>query len=134
MASVSTMAAGDLELWTWSAGKGPPLVYLHGFEQHPGPAHFLMALARCHEVLAPQHPGYGTSSGLDTVVDVFDVVLSYRSLLQAWGRGPVDLIGHSLGGMFAAELAVFCPELVRRLVLVDSFGLWDDAHPGLDPF
>jgi len=134
VSSVGTMTAGSLALWTWSAGEGQPLVYLHGYEQHPGAAHFLEELSRTRAVLAPEHPGYGTSSGLDTVVDVFDIVLSYRALLQDWGRGPVDLVGHSLGGMFAAELAVFCPDLVRKLVLVDSYGLWIDDLPCIDPF
>jgi len=134
VASVSMMMAGPLELWTWRAGGGPPLLYLHGYEQHPGSAPFLEKLSQRREVLAPQHPGYGESSGLESIVDIFDVVLAYRALVTSWDRGPVDIIGHSLGGMFAAELAVFCPEVVRRLVLVDAFGLWIDDQPCADPF
>jgi pimeloyl-ACP methyl ester carboxylesterase len=133
--SISTLPAGPaLHLWTWQGGQGPPLVYLHGYDQHPGSAPFLEHLAQRRAVLAPEHPGYGTSTSIESVEDILDVVLAHRSLIEDWGRGPVDLVGHSLGGMFAAELAVFCPGLVRRLVLVDAFGLWDDAHPGLDPF
>jgi len=54
--------------------------------------------------------------------------------VESWGVGPVDLIGHSLGGMFAAEFAAICPHLTRRLVLVDSYGLWLDEVGMPDPF
>src|SRR5262249_61368607 len=48
--------------------------------------------------------------------------------------GPVDAVGPSLGGMFAAEFAALCPQLVRRLVLVSPFGLWLEEAEILDLF
>ena len=44
------------------------------------------------------------------------------------------VVGHSTGGMLAAELAIVAPELVDKLILVDAFGLWIDDLPTLDPF
>jgi len=125
---------GQGEQRVWEGGKGAPLLYLHGFEQHPGGAGFLRLLAENHAVRAPEFPGYGESGGFERLRDVTDVVLTYRRLIEDWGAGPVDLIGHCLGGMFAAEIAAFCPHLVRRLVLVNAYGLWLDAHPMPDPF
>ena len=61
-------------------------------------------------------------------------MLFYRELVKSFGAGPVDLVGHSTGGMIAAELAIIAPDQVRRLVLVDAFGLWLDDEPSQDPF
>jgi pimeloyl-ACP methyl ester carboxylesterase len=125
---------GRFDLYSWSQGEGPPVLYLHGFERHPGDAPFLRRLAESHAVLAPEQPGFGTSTGFEHIRDVVDLVLVYRTVVQNWAVGPVDVIGHSLGAMFAAELAALCPDLVRRLVLVDPFGVWLDDAPALDPF
>ncbi|MBN8872749.1 MAG: alpha/beta hydrolase [Rhodospirillales bacterium] len=134
--AILTLGAARVRVWQFGAPHPgqPPLLYLHGFEAHPGPAPFLIRLARQQEVWAPEHPGYGESSGFESIHDVTDLVLHYRRLIEHWGVGRVDLMGHSLGGMFAAEIAALCPHLVRRLVLVDAYGLWLDAHPAPDPF
>ena len=118
----------------WRAGSGSPVIYLHGFEQHPGDASFLRKLAETRRVLAPEHPGHGSSHGLENIEDITDLVLWYRDRITSWADGPVDLIGHDLGGMFAAEIAALCPHLVRRLVLVAPLGIWLDAYPLPDPF
>jgi pimeloyl-ACP methyl ester carboxylesterase len=128
------MRVGGFDVRVWSGGVGPPLVYLHGFEHHPGDAPYLQRLSRERHVLAPEHPGFGASAGFDRLTDLQDLILYYRALVGSWGYGPVDVIGHCLGGMFAAELAVLAPQLVRRLVLVDPYGLWLDAAPLPDPF
>jgi pimeloyl-ACP methyl ester carboxylesterase len=130
----SRMRLGDFDVRVWSGGAGPPLVYLHGFEHHPGAAPYLRRLSQSRHVLAPEHPGFGASTGFERLTDLQDLILYYRALIESWGRGPVDVIGHCLGGMFAAELAVLAPQLVRGLVLVDPYGLWLDADPLPDPF
>jgi pimeloyl-ACP methyl ester carboxylesterase len=134
MAAVSTRSVGAFEVRVWETGQGRPLVFLHGYERHPGFASFLERLGANHLVLAPEQPGYGTSTGFEQVEDLLDLVLFYRELVKSFGPGPVDLVGHSTGGMIAAELAVVAPEQVRRLVLVDAFGLWLDDEPSQDPF
>jgi len=126
------IGAGEIRIWR--GGTGRPLLYLHGFEQHPGAAPFLERLAGRHEVLAPEAPGFGTSTGLEQMHDLLDMTLHNRAVVEHCANGPVDVIGHSLGGMFAAELAAVAPHLVRKLVLVDAFGLWLDDVPLPDPF
>lgn len=125
---------GQYDVRVWSGGSGAPVLYLHGWEQHPGDAPFLNRLAQTRAVKAPEHPGYGVSTGIENVVDVVDVALFYRRLIEAWGVGPVDIIGHDLGGMLAAEIAAVAPHLVKKLVLVSPYGLWLDEAPMIDPF
>jgi pimeloyl-ACP methyl ester carboxylesterase len=134
MESISRHTVGAFDVEVWEEGSGPPLVFLHGYERHPGGAPFLKRLAERRHVWAPEQPGYGSSTGFDQIQDLMDLVLFYRQLVKSFTGGPVDLIGHSTGGMIAAELAVIAPDLVRRLVLVDPFGLWIDAEPAQDPF
>lgn len=130
----TTRKIGGRDIRIWSGGSGAPLLYLHGFEQHPGDAPFLQKLGESFDVYAPEHPGYGHSNGLDTIRDLLDLTLHLRRVVEQWGRGPVHVVGHSLGGMFAAELAVIAPHLVRKLVLVNAYGMWRDDAPAPDPF
>ncbi|SRR5579871_1831139 len=125
---------GGLQIRQWRGGAGAPLLFLHGFEHHPGDAPFLNRLAQLFEVRAPEHPGFGESAGFDDNYDIIDVALHYRRLIESWRKGPVDVVGHCLGGMFAAELAAISPHLVRKLILVDAYGLWLDEQPLPDPF
>lgn len=131
---VETFVAGDVQMRVLTLGSGSPLLYLHGYERHPGEAHFLTRLAESHRVIAPELPGYGESTGIDEIHDALDMVLVLRQLVEKTAGGPVDVVGHSLGGMLAAEFAAICPNLVRKLVLVDSYGLWIDDNPLPDNF
>jgi pimeloyl-ACP methyl ester carboxylesterase len=131
---VTRRRVGQFDVNVWEKGEGDVLLFLHGYERHPGGAAFLERLAQGRRVVAPEQPGYGTSGGFEHVHDLLDLVLFYRSFIESLGTGPVDVIGHSTGGMIGAEIAAIAPQDVRRLVLVDSFGLWIDDQPTLDPF
>jgi pimeloyl-ACP methyl ester carboxylesterase len=132
--TVERQTVGEFEINVWSEGTGEPVLFLHGYERHPGSAGFLTRLAERHRVLAPEQPGYGSSTGFEHIRDMTDLVLFYRSLIGSWDIPQIDVVGHSMGGMLAAELAALAPQVVRRLVLVDSFGLWLDDLPAPDPF
>ena len=122
-------------LRVWQAGNGRPLLFLHGFEGHPGDAAFLQQLAQRHRVVAPEMPGFsGSMQGAHELQDIVDYALFYRRFIEEEIGEPVDLVGHDLGGMLAAEVAAFSPYLVRRLVLVDAYGLWLDEHEIPDVF
>ena len=110
------------------AGDGEPLLFLHGVGGlfwDP----LMDALADGHRVVAPEHPGAGESQGLEHVEDLWDLVLYYNELLDVLGIERATVVGHSFGGMVAAELAATSPHRVERLVLVAPFGLWRDDHP-----
>src|SRR5689334_18746703 len=100
--SMVTVGREGARVRVWSAGSGRPLVFLHGFEGHPGETPFLQGLAESRRVIAPEHPGFGESDGSEQVESVLDVVLHLRQLLEALGVERADFVGHSLGGMFAA--------------------------------
>jgi len=111
-----------------SAGEGEPVVFLHGtggLVWDP----WLDTLSRRYRVVAPEHPGSGGSQGVEHLEDMLDLVLYYAELLDALDLQTVPLIGHSFGGMVAAELAAINPERVSRLVLLAPMGLWLDEHP-----
>jgi pimeloyl-ACP methyl ester carboxylesterase len=112
-----------------SAGQGDPVVFLHGaggLFWDP----FLERLARDRRVIAPEHLGSGESQGLENVEDLWDLVLYYADLFDALGLdGTVELVGHSFGGMVAAEVAATHAERVSKLVLLCPIGLWLDEHP-----
>lgn len=113
-------------------GVGPPLVFLHaaGGVQPGDP--FLAALAERWSVVAPVAPGYVDLAELDDIDDVHDLALHYDDILEALGLEGVPVVGHSFGGMVAAELAAHAPSRVGRLVLVAPLGLWNDDYPVAD--
>jgi pimeloyl-ACP methyl ester carboxylesterase len=111
-----------------SAGHGDPVVFLHGaggLMWDP----LLDALAEGHRVIAPQHLGSGESQGIEHLYDIFDLVLYYAELFDVLGLPEFSLIGHSFGGMVAAEIAAINPERVSKLALLAPIGLWLDDHP-----
>jgi pimeloyl-ACP methyl ester carboxylesterase len=115
------------------AGAGPPLLYLHG-EGGRSWDDVLAHMALSRRVIAPCHPGYGETTGTDQLLDVHDLIYYYLDFLDAMDLRDVALIGHSLGGMIAAELAAVQPERFTRLVLIAPLGLWNPAEPVLDFF
>jgi pimeloyl-ACP methyl ester carboxylesterase len=112
------------------AGSGPPLVFFHGAMglQWDG---FLDALAETYTVYAPEHPGTtpGDPDGVKPLDNLWDLVLFYDELFDRLGLEAPAAVGHSFGGMMAAEVAATNPARVSRLVLIDPIGLWRDDAP-----
>jgi pimeloyl-ACP methyl ester carboxylesterase len=94
----------------------------------------LGALARRYHVVAPLLPGYGESSGEDGLRDMLDVTLHALDVLQALKLKKPIVVGHSMGGMIAAEMAAIAHTEIGRLCLLAPSGLWLDAHPVADIF
>jgi pimeloyl-ACP methyl ester carboxylesterase len=118
----------------YRAGRGEPLLYLHHLAGMQGWELALAELATRYDVIAPYHPGWGPSDGLDEVDGGLDLVLHYSDLLDALGVESAHVVGHSIGAWIGAELAAIMPSRVRQLVLATPVGLWDDRLKGEDPF
>jgi pimeloyl-ACP methyl ester carboxylesterase len=104
-------------------GNGPPLLYLHsaGGETEWMPFH--EELAKHFTVLLPAHPGFADSKGLEEVRDVTDYAWHYVDMLAELKLSNVPVVGFSLGGWTGMELALLRPNLVSKLVLVNSAGV-----------
>lgn len=114
------------------SGRGPGVVLIHGFASSLYTWSEVMGpLARHHEVVALDLPGFGQSDLPPSLTaDVLPGVV--LGLMDGLGLSKVTLIGHSMGGAVATAVAARCPERVDRLVLVDAAGF--DLAPADRPW
>jgi pimeloyl-ACP methyl ester carboxylesterase len=130
------VAGHDVEIA--EAGKGAPLLYLHGFADlhaaSPGTLAFHDALAKSFRLLAPAHPCCAGSEEDDGIETIDDLAFRYAETMDALGLDRVDLVGTCIGGWIAAELAVRYPERINRLALIGASGLFVSGHPIGDMF
>ena len=115
-------------------GKGEPLLFLHGAGGMTAEDPFLAALAARHHVFAPFLPGYGETLECGEIRDMLDFTLHTFDVAEALGLRDPILVGHSMGGMIAAEMAAIAPNDVSRLALIAPAGLWLEDHPIPDVF
>ena len=128
------LRGGKFNVQLVEGGNGDNLLYLHGAGGFTGWDACLDRLAAEFHVIAPAHPGIARSDGLEHLDDLWDLVIFYEELLDELGLERTYLVGHSYGGLLAAELAAHCPERVARLALVGSLGLWLEDTPVADFF
>jgi pimeloyl-ACP methyl ester carboxylesterase len=107
-----------------AAGAGPVLLLIHGMGGgYENWREVIEPLARRYTVIAPDLPGHGASGPTNGDYSVGALAVGLRDLLLALGHDRATLVGHSLGGGIAMQLAYQFPELAERLVLVASGGL-----------
>ena len=115
------------------------LVLIHGAEADSSMWEpYMEGLARGRRVIAVDLPGHGgTKAPEDLDASPKGIVDWFSSMLRIEGLDTVDLLGHSMGGTVALHIALETPDLVRRLVLVDTGGLcWPASSigKGVDKF
>jgi pimeloyl-ACP methyl ester carboxylesterase len=115
-------------------GSGQPLVFLHGAGRVNDDLPFLNPLAEKFHVYAPLVPGYGDSEECPELYDMLDFALHTWDVVEALGLKDPILVGFSMGGMIASEMAALAPNDVSRLALIAPAGLWLDEHPIPDIF
>lgn len=115
-------------------GEGPPLLFLHAAGGAGTWLPFHGLLAQRFEVIAPDHPGFGGSDDLPEVEAIDDLVYHYLDVLDRLGLERVNVVGGSLGGWLAAELAVHSPERIERLALLGAAGLRVPGNMATDIF
>jgi pimeloyl-ACP methyl ester carboxylesterase len=113
-------------------GAGPVLLLVHGMGGgYENWRDVIGPLARNYTVVAPDLPGHGASAPSSGDYSVGALAVGLRDLLLALGHERATLVGHSLGGGIAMQLAYQFPDLAERLVLVSSGGLGPEVSLAL---
>jgi pimeloyl-ACP methyl ester carboxylesterase len=119
-----TVEAGGHWIHALSQGEGPPLVILPGLLSTAHDASPLLdAFAPRHRTIAIDLLGQGRSSRPDIAYSIADQSAAVIAYLDRSQLGPVDLLGVSMGGWIALDVAARRPDLVRHLILASSGGL-----------
>jgi len=112
------------------AGKGPVLLFLHGASGMPAILPCLHSLAQKFDVVVPEHPGYGQSDEPQWLENIHDMAYFYLDFLDKLDLKDVLLVGNSMGGWIALEIAVRSTARIKSMVLVSPAGV---KAPGVRP-
>ena len=112
------------------AGKGPVLLFLHGASGMPVMLPCLHKLAERFDVVVPEHPGYGQSGEPEWLENIHDMAYFYLDFLEKLDLKDVLLVGNSMGGWIALEIAVRSTARIKSMVLVSPAGV---KAPGVNP-
>jgi pimeloyl-ACP methyl ester carboxylesterase len=127
---VEVVLANGLEIAYERVGAGPPVVFVHGAA---GDGRIwqpqLAGLADEFTVVSWDEPGAGRSSDVPADFGLADYAHCLATLIEAVGLGPAHVAGLSWGGTLAQELYRHRPELVRSLVIADSYAGWKGSLP-----
>jgi pimeloyl-ACP methyl ester carboxylesterase len=124
-------------------GEGPPLLFIHGlsgswpnwleqlpvFAGRPGPANGSPPVTT-HRVIALDLPGFGHSPMPAEPISISGYARTIDALLDALELDAAAIVGNSMGGFVAAELAINFPQRVERLALVSPAGISTYNNPG----
>lgn len=112
-------------------GSGPDVVALHGAATIEG-YDWARGLADRFRVYLPFHPGFGESDEAPHLTGMQDMIVHNLRLVEALGLDRPHLVGHSMGGWMAAEMAAVAGERFGRLVLNAPAGLNHPDHAATD--
>jgi pimeloyl-ACP methyl ester carboxylesterase len=112
------------------AGKGQTLLFLHGASGMPAILPCLQKLAERFDVVVPEHPGYGQSDEPEWLENIHDMAYFYLDFLEKLDLKDVLLVGNSMGGWIALEIAVRSTARIRSMVVVSPAGV---KAPGVLP-
>jgi pimeloyl-ACP methyl ester carboxylesterase len=132
--TISTPTIHGCRIRLMRGGQGAPLLFLHGAGGAGSWLPFMDRLSQNFDVIVPEHPGFGASDTpdwLDTIADLANFYLEFLDRLDLEG---VHLVGSSLGGWIAAELAVRNASRLASLTLVGAAGIHVPGVPQVDTF
>jgi pimeloyl-ACP methyl ester carboxylesterase len=119
----------DLSMYYEIHGAGPPLILLHGAYMTVdmmGP--ILPGLAERRQVIAPEQQGHGRTADVDRPLTYEQMADDTAALARHLEIDHADVVGYSMGGGIALQLAIRHPGLVRKLVLASTSFTSDGMH------
>ena len=128
-----TITVRGRDILVWRGGAGHPLLFLHDAWTYRWlPIH--QRLSAQYEVILPVHPGFAGSNGFEEMDRMDDLVFHYLDLIEVLGLEQPILMGASLGGWIACELAIRYAGLLRAVIFLDPLGLRVPEIPTADIF
>lgn len=115
-------------------GSGEPMLFLHGASGVTGWIPTFQALSESHDLMVPDHPTYGLSDEPDWLDNMDDLAMFYLDFLDHMDLEGVHLVGNSLGGWLAMEIAVRNCTRLKSLTLVGAAGIRIAGKPIADIF
>ena len=127
---------GPVDLTVDEQGEGRPFLLLHGGGGPGTVAGFgaLLAGSRPARVISPTHPGFGGTPRPEALHTVAGLAGLYVALLDQLGLDDVTVVGNSIGGWIAAEMALLASPRVSGIILVNGVGIQVPDHPIADFF
>ncbi|MGD0678259.1 MAG: alpha/beta hydrolase [Polyangiaceae bacterium] len=134
--TVLAVGIGRVDVSFTERGAGQPVLLLHG---GGGPASVtpwadLLAAKTRARIVTPTHPGLVGTPRPDALTSVGGLARVYAALVDKLGLDGASVMGHSIGGWIAAELALLAGARISSLVLVDAVGIEVPDHPAEDVF
>jgi pimeloyl-ACP methyl ester carboxylesterase len=128
--------AGPVDLTVDEQGAGRPFLLLHGGGGPATVAGFaaLLAGSRPARVLSPTHPGFGGTPRPEALHTVAGLARLYLALLDQLDLDDVTVVGNSIGGWIAAEMALLASPRVSGITIVNGVGIVVPGHPVADFF
>jgi len=127
---------GPVEVTVTDRGQGQPFLLLHGGAGPQSVSAFaeLLAGETQARVITPTHPGFGGTPRPEALSSIAGLAAVHVELLNQLGVEDVTVVGNSIGGWIAAEIALLGSPRVSGIVLVDACGIEVPDHPVADFF
>jgi len=132
--TTTSVDIGGTRIGMMRGGSGRPLLFLHGASGAGTWLPFMESLSQQFDVLVPEHPGFGGSDTPPWLDNIHDLAYFYLDFLKALDLERVHLVGLSLGGWIAAELAVRNTSRLASLTLVGAAGIHVKGVQQIDTF
>jgi pimeloyl-ACP methyl ester carboxylesterase len=136
MHTVIVEGIGTIEVTVTERGQGHPFLLLHGGAGPQSVTGFADLLAATHHarVVTPTHPGFGATPRPEALSSIPGLAALYLQLLDELDLVDVTVIGNSIGGWIAAEMALSGSARISGIVLVNAVGIDVADHPVVDFF
>ena len=134
--SLTVDGVGPVEVTATDTGRGHPFLVLHGGAGPQSVSGFADLLVTTHgaRVITPTHPGFGATPRPDRLASIAALARVYVALLDEMDVEGVTVVGNSIGGWIAAEMALLGSPRISSVILVDAVGIEVEGHPIADFF